>query len=68
VGRKGEEEIADKKKPFTDVKGKRETSMHQPDIEGERSWRLTKSGMFALFGASPVETTLPRPQILYLLY
>jgi|TARA_R100000687_G_C6329218_1_gene108813 hypothetical protein len=38
VGRKGEEEIADKKKPFTDVKGKRETSMHQPDIEGERSW------------------------------
>jgi len=37
VGREGEEEIADKKKPFTDVKGKRETSMHQPDIEGERS-------------------------------
>lgn len=32
-------EMTDKKKPFTDVKGKRETSMHQPDIEGERSWR-----------------------------
>ncbi len=32
------EGMTDKKKPFTDVKGKRETSMHQPDIEGERSW------------------------------